>query len=128
MTRLILHGGQIFDGTSDKTSTGDVLVEDDSEGRGLWVITAGQVSVQLRGDGLGYSEVARLNGGDIVGEISLLKKQKTTARVVALGKVRALFLDKQKFLEVLEENPDVSVYLDELSADRLSSDQSTASL
>ena len=28
MTRLILHGGQIFDGTSDKTSTGDVLVED----------------------------------------------------------------------------------------------------
>ena len=28
MTRLILHGGQIFDGTSDKASTGDVLVED----------------------------------------------------------------------------------------------------
>ena len=28
MTRLILQGGQIFDGTSDKTSTGDVLVED----------------------------------------------------------------------------------------------------
>ena len=28
MTRLILHGGQIFDGTSKKTSTGDVLIED----------------------------------------------------------------------------------------------------
>ena len=28
MTRLILHGGQVFDGTSEKASTADVLVED----------------------------------------------------------------------------------------------------
>ena len=54
-----------------------------------------------------------------MGEISLLKRQKTTARVVALGEVRALFLDKQKFFEVLDENPDVSEYLDGLTSDRL---------
>tara|TARA_Y100001949_G_scaffold159048_1_gene149692 strand:- start:194 stop:1408 length:1215 start_codon:yes stop_codon:yes gene_type:complete len=28
MTRLILHGGQVFDGTSEKASTADVLLED----------------------------------------------------------------------------------------------------
>ena len=104
------------------------MVEYDTEGRGLWVITAGQVSVQVQSDGVGFAEVARLNGGDIVGEISLLKKQKTTARVVALGKVRALFLDKNKFFEVLEENPDVSEYLDGLTADRLKRDKEPAPL
>ena len=107
---------------------GDLMVENNSEGRGLWVITSGQVSVQVESESGDYSEVARLNAGDIVGEISLLKRQQTTARVIAIGAVRSLFLDKHKFFEVLEENQEVSEYLDTLSADRLGHASSPAPL
>jgi cAMP-dependent protein kinase regulator len=98
---------------------GRVMVEYDSEGQGVWVLTSGQVSVQVQAEGGGFTEVARLNAGDIVGEISLLKKQNTTARVVALGQVSALFLDKKRFYEVLEEHVEVGTYLEGLSTERL---------
>ena len=46
------------------------MVEYGTEGNGLWVITAGQASVQIQAEGAGFIEVARLNGGDIVGDFT----------------------------------------------------------
>ena len=56
-----------------------------------------------------------LGPGDVVGEISLIQGQKTSANVTAREKVGTLFLDKEKFLEVTADNPNFSAWLKSMS-------------
>jgi CRP/FNR family cyclic AMP-dependent transcriptional regulator len=63
--------------------------------------------------------LATLGPGDVIGEISLVQGQKTSATVTARDKVGALFLDKSKFLEVAADNPNLSQWLQNMSQERL---------
>ena len=74
----------------------EIIVEQGVPGRGLFVVVQGDVRV-LRGDTMGSAELARLGPGSYVGELSLLDTAPTSARVVTVGAVFALFISKDRF-------------------------------
>ena len=97
---------------------GGVMIQAGEEGRGVWVIATGRVEVTTEENGETIL-LAMLGPGDVVGEISLIQGQKTSANVTAREKVGALFLDKEKFLEVTADNPNFSAWLKSMSQERL---------
>ncbi len=101
-----------------KIHTDDILIEEGDAGRGVYLILRGEFGVSKR-DGGKDVEVAKLRGGDVFGEISLLKGTPTTATVAAKSIGEVLFLAKEDFQEVLQEHPEVRENLDKLSAERL---------
>ena len=68
---------------------GDVIMEQGEPSTSLFVVLAGEVSVNTRRDG-GLIELARLLPPDSVGEMGLLLQEPRSATVVAAG--RALLL------------------------------------
>jgi len=97
---------------------GGVLIQAGEPGRGVWVIATGRVEVTSHEDNETVL-LATLGPGDVIGEISLIQGQKTSATVTAREKVGALFLNKEKFLEVTAENPKFSAWLQNMSQERL---------
>lgn len=76
---------------------GSVLIEQGVRGIGLVIILDGAVQV-LRVDANGVgAPLATIGPGNYVGEISLVDDAPTSARVVAQGMVRGLFLQREKF-------------------------------
>ena len=97
---------------------GGVLIKAGEEGSGVWVIATGRVEVTTQQNDETVL-LATLGPGDVVGEISLIKGQKTSANVTAREKVGALFLDKEKFMEVTADNPNFSDWIENMSQERL---------
>ncbi|MEC9466830.1 MAG: cyclic nucleotide-binding domain-containing protein [Myxococcota bacterium] len=97
----------------------DVLIEANTEGSGVWVIATGEVSISVPQEGGEAKSVATLGPGDVVGEISLIKGQKTTATVTATSRVGALFLPRERFDAVIGSNQEVTDFLSNLSESRL---------
>lgn len=99
--------------------SGAVLIESGNEGEGVYVIATGRVEVTSQ-ENAETTLLATLGPGDVVGEISLLQGQQTTATVTARDKVGALFLTREQFLTVANDNPDFRLWLEQLSDERLS--------
>ncbi|MBT6489278.1 MAG: cyclic nucleotide-binding domain-containing protein [Deltaproteobacteria bacterium] len=97
---------------------GSVLIQAGEQGRGVWVVATGRVEVTVVEDGQTVL-LATLGPGNVIGEISLVQGQKTSATVTARDKVGALFLDKEKFLEVTADNPTFSEWIQNMSQERL---------
>ncbi len=96
----------------------DILIEEGEAGRGLYLILRGEHRVTTK-EGAGVTELARLRGGDVFGEISLLRAQPTNASVTATSVGEVLFLPKEDFQEMLANHPEVREALDKMSDDRL---------
>ncbi len=97
---------------------GDVLIEQGERGRGLYLVLSGEMRVAAERDGAAVP-IARLRGGDVFGEISLLRDAPTTASVVVESVGEVLFLPREEFGAVLEAYPAVAETLGAMSADRL---------
>lgn len=95
---------------------GETMIEQGTVGSGLYVVVTGDVQVV---DKEGGRVLATLGPGEVVGEMSLLRDQPTSARVVALNRVGALFLPQGDFRTVLNAHQEVKTYLEGLSDDRL---------
>ena len=78
-----------------------------------------EVTISVASEEGGDTPVATLGPGDVVGEISLIKGQKTTAKVTASSRVGALFLPRERFDAVIGTNDEVTAYLANLSEERL---------
>lgn len=100
----------------------DILIEEGEPGRGLYLILRGEYRVTKRQGGEALV-LATLRGGDVFGEISLLKETNTTATVTSLGIGEVLKLDREEFREVLAKYPEVKSTLDLLSEQRLRSQE-----
>ena len=87
---------------------GERLIEQGQQGMALFVIREGVISVQ-RVDGEKAKEVAVLNPGDHVGEMSLVDEALTSARVVARGEVKAFEISRDQFLRFLQTNDKFAV-------------------
>ncbi|MEE2960283.1 MAG: cyclic nucleotide-binding domain-containing protein [Myxococcota bacterium] len=98
---------------------GEKLVEMGVPGEGVWVIANGKVSIRTLDICGTMNEVAQLGSGEVVGEISVLKGGPTTADVIALTKVWALFLERDTFLAVVKKHDAFESYLASLSEVRL---------
>jgi CRP-like cAMP-binding protein len=102
----------------------DILIEQGEPGRGLYLVLRGEYKVTRRQDGEVVT-LATLRGGDVFGEISLLKETPTTATVTATAVGEVLKLEKEEFNEMLSKYPDVKSTLHDLSEQRLRSNEAT---
>lgn len=101
---------------------GQLIIEQGQPGTGLYVVAAGEVEVAVDNGGESVT-VANLGPGDVVGEISLLKDQPTSANVRARTRVGVLFLPREAFQQILAAHPHVREYLESLGEDRLKASQ-----
>lgn len=96
----------------------DIMIEEGEQGRGLYLILRGEQRVTTNETGRAM-ELARLKGGDVFGEISLLRDRPTNATVTATSVGEVLFLPKEDFQEMLKSHPEVRETLESMSDDRL---------
>ncbi len=98
---------------------GDLIVEEGQTGNGLYVIVSGNVEV-LKGDLTANPQVlAKRGAGDVFGEMALLGEWPRTASVRALDLVQCLGIDRWVFLSQLERQPQVTIRMLQILAQRL---------
>ncbi|MFP4686967.1 MAG: Crp/Fnr family transcriptional regulator [bacterium] len=83
----------------------ETLVQKGEEGKGLYVLENGQVSVRFKKDG---PVVAKIGAGNFFGEMSLLDEKPRTAWVRCDAAGRLLFLSRQDFFGLLSKNSDLA--------------------
>ena len=92
---------------------GNLLFEQGSMPYELFVIEAGGAEVTRDGE-----HVATIGPGDVVGEMGLLKLQRRSASVRAVGDLRAVTLDADGIAAIAEEMPEVAERIRETMARR----------
>jgi serine/threonine protein kinase len=111
--------------TSMRVRRGERFISQGDEGDKLYIIQDGTCTVSVEKNKENYP-VARLNGGDIVGEIALLTGSPRTAHVDAETDMSLWCLTKSQFDSFCNEYPDFKDYIVELATARLSSEKLTA--
>ena len=96
---------------------GEVMTKQGNVAHWLYVISAGEVSVQVSVDGHDR-EVSRLHGPAFVGEMGLLTGEPRAATIVAVTDVECYRLDKTAFQHVLDERPELARRISELLTQR----------
>jgi CRP-like cAMP-binding protein len=94
---------------------GEDVIREGEEGGGLYVVLRGEVAIRR-----GHQEVARLGPSELFGEISLLRREPTSATVRALESgVELLFLHRDYFERLMGAFPELRAYFEGLSDARL---------
>ena len=108
---------------------GNYIFLEDSEGEQCFFVLEGSVKVtRLSKDGREVI-LAMLNEGDFFGAMSLLDGESRSANVIALEKTKVLTLDRNDFIAVVNDYPQIAVQLLKELARRLrKSDRQIASL
>jgi CRP-like cAMP-binding protein len=99
--------------TSHDVVAGTVIIREGEEGRGLFVVLAGELEVGARGVPLGT-----LRAGEVFGEMSLLRGAPTAATVSAIGSGTVLFLAREYVARLVAVAPELRAYLEALADDR----------
>lgn len=107
--------------TSDRVSynPGQTLFHQGDEGDAAYVILSGTADILVDSD-RGQIKVAELEPNAIVGEIAILCDVSRTATVMAKERLEALRIKKEHFLRMLKENPEMTIEIVRVLADRLS--------
>lgn len=93
---------------------GQVLVQPNQAGSGLFILEEGTVSVELAG-----GKKLELGSGECFGEMALLDDRPHTGRVRAKTDVRCLAIGRAEFQELLETEPKIGISLLRVLARRL---------
>lgn len=93
---------------------GRVLIEEGAAGREFFVLVEGTVDVERKG-----KKIDSLGPGDFFGETALLTDRPRNATVTTSSTVRALVLTKQRFRQLLGQNPLISLKVMKSVAERL---------
>jgi len=109
--------------------SGKFIFLEDSEGEQCFFVIQGSVKVtRLSKDGREVI-LAMLNEGEFFGELALLDGESRSANVIALEETEVLTLNREDFLVVLHDYPQIAIQLLKEMADRLrKSDRQIASL
>ncbi|MCO5072376.1 MAG: cyclic nucleotide-binding domain-containing protein [Rhizobiaceae bacterium] len=115
--------------TSDRVSynAGQVLFRQGEEGDAAYVILTGSADILVESDA-GQIKVAGVEPNAIVGEIAILCDVSRTATVQASERLEALRIRKDHFLRMLKENPEMTLEILKVLADRLSATTAELSL
>ncbi|MBE7382662.1 MAG: cyclic nucleotide-binding domain-containing protein [Leptolyngbya sp. SIO1E4] len=84
------------------------------EGRALYIVVSGRVSVHLRGQ-----ELAKLDQGTCFGEMSLFDAEPRSASVTTLELCDCLMLTQQQLYEAIDETPGIAVNIIRLLSRRI---------
>ncbi|MBL4636100.1 MAG: cyclic nucleotide-binding domain-containing protein [Kofleriaceae bacterium] len=104
----------------DVAAETEIIAEGD-EGRGIFVVLSGQLSV-IRGQDL---LLATMKTGDVFGEIAVVQKCPTTASVVTDIPSTVLFLGAEYVERMMQGVPAIKQYLETLAKDRVMDTQLT---
>ena len=109
--------------------SGKFIFLEDSEGEQCFFVVQGSVKVtRLSKDGREVI-LAMLNEGEFFGEMALLDGESRSANVIALEQTEVLTLNREDFLVVLHDYPQIAIQLLKEMVDRLrKSDRQIASL
>ena len=109
--------------------SGEFIFLEDSEGEQCFFVIQGSVKVtRLSKDGREVI-LAMLNEGEFFGEMALLDGESRSANVIALEETEVLTLNREDFLVVLQDYPQIAIQLLKEMAHRLrKSDRQIASL
>jgi CRP/FNR family cyclic AMP-dependent transcriptional regulator len=97
----------------------EVLVAQEVPADGLYLITRGRASVSVAGRDGAAVTIRELGVGEIVGEISLLDGGTASATVTALTFLDLIAINRDGFLSLLEQHPQVAISLLAVLAKRL---------
>lgn len=86
-----------------KYSPKEIIIEEGTEGKALFIIKRGTVAVS-KVDGELVSELVKLVAGEHFGEMSLLEDAKTSARVSAHNEVECVVISREDFQRLLDSD------------------------
>jgi CRP-like cAMP-binding protein len=86
---------------------GTLIIEEGSVGLGLFVIMAGRVEI-FKGQGDGRVDLATLDPGGIVGELSVIDDAERSASARAVMDTECLLLTRDSFQTLLRQDPEIA--------------------
>jgi CRP/FNR family transcriptional regulator, cyclic AMP receptor protein len=92
-------------------SAGTKIISQGDTGVGLYVIKSGKVRIVHTNSAGEEEELATVDAGNVLGEMSLLDDLPRSASVIAIDDVTALLLPIWEFRTVLQSHPDIAVKL-----------------
>ena len=121
MTSALLAGVPFFSGlaeddleqiaehaTPESFRRGALIISDGDPADALYVVINGRVKVFLGSDDGKEVVLTILGPGESFGEIALLDEEPRSASVAAMEKTTVLVIRRDRFLELLRENSDLS--------------------
>lgn len=96
---------------------GDRIIRQGTEAEGLHLIASGEVAV-VRKDGSERTILAKLNVGEVVGEVSLVLRRPAIASVIATAPTVTLHLPREHFMGIVRRYPEILSHLYELAVER----------
>ena len=111
---------QVFAATKERRyGAGETIIRQGQRGDALFVVIDGEARVSLRDHGGEARTIATLVAGSVAGEMSLITQEPATADVIAETDVRALVLPAAEFDALAAKNPELTIVLTNVVADRL---------
>ncbi len=104
--------------TSHDVAPGTVVIHEGEEGRGLFVVLAGELDVSRRTADGTVVPLGGLKTGDVFGEMSLIRNARTAATVVATRPATVLFLARDVVTRMVQGVAEIKKYLEALAEDR----------
>lgn len=96
-----------FTATPLAFGVGDTLAREGREADGAFLVLSGE-AVMMAGETAGDRKATRLDRGDLVGELALTQPVNWTATVRAATPVEVLKFDRDVFLRLAEEFPEIA--------------------
>ena len=87
---------------------GELIAAQGDPGGEMHVVVTGEIEVRIA-DSDDRLELARRGPGEVVGEMSVITGRPRMASLVAVGDVRILSIDQERFERILAERPEVSL-------------------
>lgn len=97
---------------------GEVLIRQGESGDCMFVIQEGQVEVVHEHDGR-QTRLRLVGEGEFVGEMAIFERDVRSATVRAVGRVRALTIDKKNLLRQINEDPSMAFRLVQVMSRRI---------
>jgi len=129
---LRLRGIQIFEGLSVSELAaiasvteevvyplGTVVIKEGETGETMYMIIAGEVSVNKSQEGGSEIELDRILAGDYFGEMALFEDVVRSATIRAEEETRLLVLHKQEFTEIVREYPQIALHICRILSQRI---------
>lgn len=110
-----------FGGKRVHFERGEVLFRQGDPGDNAYVILSGEVDVLLNLDTEHETHVARSGKDQLLGEIALLATIPRTAAARAFSEVEVLEIDKDIFLQIIQNEPKVAANVARIASERLAS-------
>ena len=106
----------LFDPDSDAITfmEGSTLFEQGDPGDFMYVILDGKVQIQVQ-----MRPVFFAGAGDIIGEMALIDSKLRSATALAKSDCRVVKVDKNGFLQLVNETPEFALHVMHVLADRL---------